>query len=174
EKLIEACGLSRVSGHVSCVGQKLPSSGRASTIATSRPAFWRYVAAGSPPEMPPPTTITSCVSMVVSLIDLVLNEGARWRARVQENLCEHGADTGLRRPPRAAQGERIRTAMLLPGRARARAMCTTSPRPTPASPSDPYCASRFSTTTQDPDRLRRALHSLGSRHRLAGTCPHAG
>jgi len=53
--------------------------------------------------------------MVVSLIDLVLNEGARWRARVQENLCEHGADTGLRRPPRAAQGERIPHSDATPG-----------------------------------------------------------
>src|SRR5439155_27116314 len=66
EKLIEACGLSRVSGHVSCVGQKLPSSGRASTIATSRPAFCRYAAAGRPPETPPPTTITSNVIMRVA------------------------------------------------------------------------------------------------------------
>jgi hypothetical protein len=41
EKLIAACGLSRVSGQVSCVGQKLPDSGRASTMATLRPAFWR-------------------------------------------------------------------------------------------------------------------------------------
>lgn len=46
-------------GRLALIPQKLPSSGFASTTATLSPAFWRYVAAGNPPEMPPPTTTTS-------------------------------------------------------------------------------------------------------------------
>ena len=58
-KLTPTCGLSSVWAHVSCVQQKEASSEFASTIRTSRPDFWRYVAAGSPPDSPPPMTTTS-------------------------------------------------------------------------------------------------------------------
>src|SRR5262245_30881318 len=91
EKLSRAGGLSRVSGQVSCVGQKLPTSGRASTIATLRPAFWRYVAAGIPPEMPPPTTMTSNTSIPVLLAHGRVPGGAAG-VQQQDGQSESSAD----------------------------------------------------------------------------------
>jgi hypothetical protein len=65
-----------------------------------RPAFWRYVAAGIPPEMPPPTTMTSNTSIPILLAHVASLEErlACSKKKVNPRVRPDGLSWSLRKP----------------------------------------------------------------------------